>query len=221
MSFFDDLFGGGAEKRAADANRQLYNNYQQQGSQSLQQGYDTGVSNLNNALGAYQPLSDLAGKYGSATMLALNALGANGAAGSQAATNAFKNSTGYLSGMDAGLDAINRRRAAAGMLSSGNADQDATTFATNLVNQQYGNWLNGLQSYVNPELSATSGAATGQAGAYTNLANLANTNAQNQVNLLGSTTSGQVGANNLQAQGEASGAKNLLGLGTSLVKAFL
>lgn len=220
-SFFDTLFGGGAEREAADKNRTLYDNYQQQGSQYLKQGYDTGVSNLNQAKDAFTPLSVLGQKYGGATTLALNALGANGAEGSQAATRAFQNSTGYLSGLDAGLDAINRRRAAAGMLSSGNADQDATNYATNLVNQQYGTWLGNLNSYVNPELSATSGAASGQAGTYGSLASLANNYATNRTGLLGQATTGQVGANNLQAQGEAAGAKNLLGLGTSLVKAFL
>jgi hypothetical protein len=217
MSFLGNLFGGDAEKEAADKNRAQYSNLQTQGSNLLTQGYNTGVGNLNNALGAYQPLNDLASKYGAGSTMLLNALGANGTAGSQAATNAFQNSTGYLSGLDAGLDAINRRRAAAGMLASGNADQDATNYATNLVNQQYGTWLNGLGSFTNPELSATSGAATGTANTYGDLASLANNNATNQVNLLGQTTAGQVGANNLQAQGEAAGAKNLLGLGTSLL----
>lgn len=220
MGFFDDLFGGGAEKRAAEKNRGLYTDYLNKGNDYLKTGYDTGVTNLNNALGAYTPLSDLASKYGGATTLALNALGANGTAGSQAATDAFKNSTGYMTGLDAGLDAINRRRAAAGMLSSGNADQDATKFATNLVGQQYGTWLGNLNSYVNPELSATSGAASGQANTFGDLASLAGNYATNRTGLLGQSTTGQVGANNLQAQGEASGAKNLLGLGTSLVKAF-
>lgn len=218
--FFDTLFGGGAEKEAAEKNRALYTDYLNKGNDYLKTGYDTGVTNLNNALDAYTPLSDLASKYGGATTLALNALGANGTAGSQAATDAFKNSTGYMTGLDAGLDAINRRRAAAGMLSSGNADQDATKFATNLVGQQYGTWLGNLNSFVNPELAATSAAATGTASGYNDLASLAGNYATNRTGLLGQATTGQVGANNLQAQGEASGAKNLLGLGTSLVKAF-
>lgn len=212
MGIFDTLFGGGAEKEAAEKNRALYNQYQSQGSANLQQGYDAGVSNLNKALGSYSTLTDLAKKYGTGTDLFLNALGANGAAGAQSATDAFKSSTGYMTGLDAGLDAINRRRAAAGMLSSGNADQDATSFATNLANQQYGTWLGNLSGLVSPELAATSGAATGTAGTYGDLASLAQNNALNKTGLLGQTTTGQVSANNLQAQGEAAGAKNLLGL---------
>jgi hypothetical protein len=217
MSFLGNLFGGDAEKEAAEKNRAQYDNLQTQGSNLLTQGYNTGVGNLNSALGAYQPLNDLASKYGGASTMLLNALGVNGATGSQAAQSAFTNNPGYTSGLDAGLDAINRRRAASGMLASGNADQDAQTFGQNLQNQQYNSWLTNLAGFTNPELAATSGAATGTAGVYGDLASLANNNATNQVNLLGQTTAGQVGANNLQAQGEAAGAKNLLGLGTSLL----
>jgi len=217
MGFFDDLFGGGAEKAAADKNRQQYDNLQSQGSGLLTQGYNTGVTNLNSALGAYTPLSNLAQQYGKGTTMELNALGLNGASGNAAATAAFQNNPGYTGAINAGLDVINRRRAAGGMLNSGNADQDAQTFGQNLQNQQYNNWLSNLSGLNNNALSATAGTAQGQAGVYGDLAGLANNNATNQVNLLGQTTAGQVGANNLQAQGESAGAKNLLGLGTSLL----
>ena len=216
MSFFDDLFGGGAEKRAAEKNRGLYTNLQNLGSGYLQQGYDTGVSNLNQAKDAFTPLSALGEKYGGASTMLLNALGVNGAAGSQAATNAFQQAPGYQFTLDQGLESINRRRAAAGMLNSGNADVDAIKYATGLADQTYGNWLSNLGQFVSPELSATSGAASGKAGAFGDLASLAQNNSMNQLGLLNQTTAGQVGANNLQAEGEAAGAKNLLGLGTSL-----
>lgn len=217
MGFFDTLFGGGAEKEAAEKNRQQYDTLQSQGSGLLTQGYNTGVTNLNNALGAYSPLANLATQYGKGTGMYLNALGLNGASGSQAAQAAFTNNPGYDSAINAGLDVINRRRAAGGMLASGNADQDAQTFGQNLQNQQYNNWLTNLSGLNNNALTATAGTAQGQAGVYGDLASLANNNSTNQVNLLGQTTAGQVGANNLQAQGEAAGAKNLLGLGTSIM----
>lgn len=215
--FFDTLFGGGAEKEAAEKNRQQYNDLQTQGSNLLTTGYNTGVTNLNNALGAYTPLSNLATQYGKGSTMLLNALGLNGAAGNAAASAAFTNNPGYSGAINAGLDVINRRRAAGGMLNSGNADQDAQTFGQNLQNQQYNNWLTNLSGVNNNALTATAGTAQGQAGVYGDLASLANNNATNQTNLLGQTTAGQVGANNLQAQGEAAGAKNLLGLGTSIL----
>lgn len=214
--FFDTLFGGGAEKEAADKNRALYGQYQTQGQGALQTGYDTGTANLNKAVGAYQPLSDLATKYSGGTDMYLNALGLNGAQGSAAAGAAFQNNPGYTGAVDAGLDVINRRRGATGMSNSGNADIDAQTFGQNLQNQQYNSWLTNLSGINQNALTATGQAATGQAAGYGSLANLATQFGQDQVGLLGNSTSGQVSANNLQAQGEASGAKNLLGAGLSL-----
>jgi hypothetical protein len=215
--FFDTLFGGGAEKEAAEKNRALFNDYRTTGTQYVNEGYNTARGDLGNALGAYAPLSALGGKYGGASTMLLNALGVNGASGNAAANAAFTNNPGYQSGLTAGLDAINRRRAAGGMLASGNADQDAQTFGQNLQNQQYNNWLSSLGQFISPELAATSGAATGQAGVYGGLGALATQNASDKTNILGSTTTGLASANNLQAQGESAGAKNLLGLGTSLL----
>lgn len=214
--FFDTLFGGGAEREAADKNRALYNQYQGQGTGYLNTGYDTGVTNLNKALDAYTPLSDLAGKYRTGSDLYLDALGVNGAAGNSRATGAFQAGPGYQFTLDQGLDALNRRRAAAGMVNSGNADIDALKFGTGLANQEFGSWLDRLNGVNSNALTATSGAASGQAGAYGGLADLARSNATDQIGLLGNTTSGLASANNTQAAGEAAGAKNLLGAGLSL-----
>lgn len=218
MGLFDTLFGGGAEKEAADKNRAQLNNYQTQGQNFLNTGYATSTDALNNALGAYAPLSSLASQQGQGTSMLLNSLGLNGAAGGQTAWDAFQNANPQTQGaIDTGLEAINRRRAAAGMLNSGNADADALKFAQNLQNQQYGNWQSSLAGLNNNALSATGAAAAGQAGIYGGLANLGQQNASNNVNLLGNVTSGMMSANNQQAAGESAGAKNLLGLGTSLL----
>lgn len=207
--FFDTLFGGGAEKEAADKNRALYQQYQTQGTGYLNQGYQTGQTNLNNAVDLYK---DLADQYGKGTSLYLDALGINGADAAKNAQSAFTTSPGYQQGIDAGLDAINRRRAAAGMANSGNADLDALNFAQNNQNQQWNNWLSNLSGINQNNITATGGEAAG----YGSLADLANQYATNQVGLLGNTTSGMASANNLQAAGEAAGAKNLLGAGLSL-----
>lgn len=208
-SFLSNLFGGGAEADAADKNRALYQQYQNQGVGYLQQGYDTGVTNLNKATDLY---GNLAGQYGRGTSLYLDALGINGADAARNAQSSFTTSPGYQQGISAGLDAINRRRAAGGMLNSGNADLDALNFAQNNQNQQYNNWLSGLSGINQNNLTATQGQAAG----YGSLADLANQYGTNQVGLLGNTTSGLASANNLQAAGEAAGAKNLLGAGLSL-----
>lgn len=214
---FLDLFTGGAEKRAAEANRGLFNTFKDQGTANINAGYDTARSDLEGARSAFTPLSSLAQKYGAGTDLYLDALGANGAGGNARATGAFQAGPGYQFALDQGLQALNRRRAAGGMLDSGNADLDAIKFGTGLADQTYGDWLTRLGGLVNPELSATSGAASGQAGIQGGLASLATGRASDLTNILGTTTSGLAGANNLQAQGEAAGARNLLGLGTSLL----
>ena len=124
-SFFDTLFGGGAERDAAEKNRALYADYLSKGNTAL----DSGLTNSLGALGkAGDIYGNLQGKYGAGTSLYLDALGVNGADKAQAAQSSFTNNPGNDAAIKAGLDTLNRRRAAAGMLDSGNADLDALTF---------------------------------------------------------------------------------------------
>jgi hypothetical protein len=215
--FFDTLFGGGAEREAADKNRALTSQYGTQAQDFLKTGYDTGTADLNQAIGAYQPLSDLASKYGRGTDLYLGALGVNGPDAARAAQSQFVTTPGYDLSERAGEEAVNRARANMGMSLSGNTLQDLQTFGqNNLYQTQYAPWMAGLSGINQNALTATTGAAAGQAGGYTNLANLAKGYASDQTGVAGNVLSGNVNANNLQAAGEASGAKNLLGAGLSL-----
>lgn len=208
-SFLSTLFGGGAEKEAADKNRALLSDYLGKGTAAL----DTGMAGSTGALGsARDTLAGLQAKYGAGTDLYMNALGVNGADAAKAAQSAFTTGPGYQMGVDAGLDAINRRRAAGGMLDSGNADLDALTFAQNGQNQQWNGWLQNLGGLVAPETNA----ATGVANTDMNLSNLYQNDATNRIGLYGNYTSGNASANNMQAAGEAAGAKNLLSGGLSL-----
>jgi len=216
MGFLDDLFGGGAEKRAAEQNRALYGDYLNKGLGYLDTAYGASKDNLNSALGSWAPLSELGSKYGAATSLGLDALGVNGADAAKTAWSSFTNNPGTQGAIDAGLDVLNRRRATGGMLNSGNADIDALTFGQNLQNQQQNAWLSNLLGFTNPELSATSGAAAGQAAGYGALSDLAQLDATNRIGLQGNFVSGNASANNMEAAGRAAGAKNLLGGALSL-----
>lgn len=224
MGWFEDTFGGGAEKRAAEQNRGLLNTYQNQGYGFLDKGLASATGALNTgydqATAAYQPLAQLGQKYGAGSQLALDAYGAGGAAGNQRALDAFQAGPGYQFAMDQGNQAVERRRAVAGGWNSGNTDIDLMKFGQGLANQEYGNWRTGLQGFINPELQATSGAAGGIANAAvgrgTGLAGLYSTDADNRTNILGSVTSGGMQANNAEAAGKSAGAKNLLGAGLSL-----
>jgi hypothetical protein len=220
--FFDTLFGGGAEKEAADKDRALYGDFQTKGADFLKTGYDTSTGYLNQAVGAYDPLKALAGKYGQGTDTYLNALGVNGPAGSTAAQSAFQTTPGYALSNAAGLDALNQRRALSGGFNAGQTDMDAIKFGqNNLYQTQYAPWMAGLQGVNANNLAATTGAAAGTAGAYGSLSDLSKAYAGDQTSLLSNYTSGMTNANNLQAAGEAAGAKNLMsgvmGLGSALL----
>jgi hypothetical protein len=251
-SFFDTLFGGGAEQEAADANKALAAQYGTTGTNLLNTGLaqstgavntganaaagylgqntgiygnlgttgantlNTGLSNqlgaLNNAAGAYAPLSALAGQLGGGTNMYLNSLGLNGAAGNQAAVDAFQTGPGYQFQLNQGLNAIDRARANAGMLNSGNTSIDALTYGQGLANQAYGGWQSQLQGLINPQLSALGTAAAGTSAADTNMANAYGNNAAANTALQGTVAAGQAGANTALAQNQANLGNALAGL---------
>lgn len=167
MGLFDLFSNDSAEQAAKDRNAGL-----QQGYNALSDLYGQGrnaiSSSYDKASGYYAPLvaSTTAGAnaYGDAS-------GANGTAGLQRAMDTFKNSGQYGTygfSLDQGLQALNRTHAAAGNLSSGNADTDTLKFATGLASNTYGSYLSGLQPYLGAHNSAVSGAAgvaTGQGNA--------------------------------------------------------
>lgn len=136
-------------------------------------GYTDASNFLTQAGGAFTPLADLGKKYGGATSLALGALGAGTPDQQAAARSAFTAGPGYQFNLDQGLEAINRRRNAAGMLASGNADRDAQEYGAGLASQEYNKWLDNLLGFTSPELTATGGAASGVSGVYGQQANLA------------------------------------------------
>jgi hypothetical protein len=216
-NFFSTLFGGGAEAEAADKNRMLAQQYGKESQGYLTSGYDTGVTNLNKGVAAYDPLVNLATNYNKAGALNLDALGVNGPEGTTRATGAFQTTPGYDLTQKAALEALDRKHAISGNYASGNADIDTTNWITkNLYETQYAPWMAGLERAGAQGGQYTATAAGGQAGGYGALSNLAQNYAQSQTGVAGNVTSGLADANKLQAAGEASGAKNLLGAGLSL-----
>lgn len=223
MGIFD-IFSGGPAKDAAAQNAALYAQYGQQAKGAIDTGEAKATGQYGKAVSAYAPLSDLASKYGNLTNLYSNALGANGPGGNAAATSAFQASPGYQWNVDQALEQIMRKQGSLGGLQGGNTLAALTDRATNLANQEYGDWLDRLAGFVSPELSATGGAASGTSGAYQNLGNLYGTNALNQANILGNVASGTAQSNtaaaNAQQQGNAAFWNALASLGGSAAKAF-
>lgn len=253
-SFFSNLFGGGAEREAADRNRNeavthylrgsdalnrglrrsedtlrggvnsantwqaqnygLYGDLHNAGNSILDRGRAGGLAALERADAAWDPLAALGAKYGASTDLYLDSLGVRGAEGNQRAVDAFQSAPGYNFTLDQGLQALNRRRAAAGMLNSGNADIDALTYGTGLANQTYGAWQDRLAGFVNPELSATSGAATGQAGVARDAANVHQQDTLSRLALAQGVTAGQAGANTARGASDVALGNSLANLYT-------
>jgi hypothetical protein len=134
-------------------------------------------SDLTANGGAFRPLADLGARFGQGSQLYGDALGLNGAEGNARATSAFQAGPGYQFALSQGLDAVNRGRNARGGLNSGNTDVDLLKYGTGFADQTYQQWMGNLSPYNQLELSATSGAATGNAGINQNVANLGVTGA--------------------------------------------
>jgi hypothetical protein len=214
--FFDTLFGGGAEREAADKNKILAGQYGTDANAFLKTGYDTGVDATGKAIGAFSPLADLGKMYSGAGATLTGALGVGTPEEVAKARGQFQTSPGYGFQQDQMAQALARQRASGGMGASGNADVDAMNYAHGLSDMDFQKWLTNLSGVAGMGMNATSGAAAGQAGGYNNLASLAGKYAGDQTGVSGNVLGANTSANTLQAQGEASGAKNLLGAGLSL-----
>jgi hypothetical protein len=124
-------------------------------------GRDALTSNFGAAGDLYK---NLLTSYAPGAQAYGDAAGANGAEGYARAKTNFQTDPGYGFQMDQGLQALQRTHAAAGNLSSGNADTDAMKFATGLADQSYGNYVQRLAPYLTGQGTATAGAAGVQTG---------------------------------------------------------
>jgi hypothetical protein len=218
MGLFD-AFTGDAAKDAAEKNRALLLANQTSGTNTLQNGQTSALGALDSAAGAYAPLSALGTKYGTATSLGLDALGVNGADGNARAVAAFHAGPGYQYSVDQSLDGINRKAAATGVLAGGNTLAALGDRAGSMADQEYQNWVTSLNGYVNPELSATSGAANGVAAADTNKAGVYSNTANQIANLGTTTTNGVAGQNTQEANAVTAASGNLWNFGLNAAKA--
>jgi len=216
VDFLSGLFGGGYEKQAAGQDIAAAQAYQGQAMPALQQAYQTGQTNLGQAVGAYNPLVNLGAQYSQVAPTLTGALGIGTPQQVSAAGSAFSNDPGYQFALQQAQQAAERAAGAGGMTASGNLIDAEQRNAINLQNQQYQNWINNLKGVGQMGLGATQAGAAGQATGYTNLANLAQQYGENQANVYGNVEGATIGANNLAAQGQAAGAKNLLGAGLQL-----
>lgn len=146
----------------------------------LDQGAQGAVGALQAGGGAYQPLSDLAARAGRGAEQYANSLGLNGAAGNQAAVDAFQAGPGYEWRVDQGVNSLARLANAGGMLNSGNTLRDTLKFGQGLADQEYSAWQDRLRGLGDQELSATAAAAAGNQGNNQAVAGILNSAGQNK-----------------------------------------
>jgi hypothetical protein len=215
-SFLSDLFGGGAEKEAAQKDIAAANQYQGQANTALTSAYGTGTTAINQGVSAYAPLAQLGQTLTAGAPNYMAGLGIGTPAQVAQAQQNFTQTPGYKAQLDSALQAVQRQEAAGGMGASGNADIAALMASTGVTGNAYQQYMSNLLAGTNLGAGVTGAAATGQAGQYDALANLAQNYGTNQAGVYGNVMGTTVGANNLAAAGEAAGAKNLLGAGLSL-----
>lgn len=109
----------------------------------LGRGYRAAAGNYKNAIGQYKPYANT-GK--SAFNLMADAYGVNGQEKADAARGAFKESPGYQYQVDQATDAVARKASALGALGSGNTMQAVSDRAQNMADQEWGDWISGLNN---------------------------------------------------------------------------
>lgn len=156
----------------------------------LGQGYDAAQGYLGQAGDLYQGMT-AAGQPG---LDKYNALTLGSGADIQ---KALEGNAGYQFNMDQGLQALQRSRAAGGMLNSGNTDTDTLAFSQGLAGQQLG----AERAALSPYLSMFQQGTAGQAGVLGTQAGAATDYFGNRASVLDNTT------------------KSIVGLGTEALKA--
>lgn len=212
MGLFD-IFTGAPAKEAAEKNTAALSANKVEGTGILNNAQTYSLGALSNAGGMYAPLSQ---KYGQGTNLYLDSLGVNGAGGNDRATQAFQAGPGYQYQVDQALDQTRRAAARDGSLAGGNTLAALSDRAGNMANQEYGNWQTKLGGLINPELAATTGQASAEAGKVPVYQGTANS----LVNLGTNTTNGINNQTTQAANAEMAGSGNLWNLGLQGLQAL-
>lgn len=180
----------------------------------LGQGYDAAQGYLGQAGDLYKGLTATAqsgvDKYGALTL------------GSGAdIQKALEGNAGYQFNLDQGLQALQRSRAAQGMLGSGNTDTDTLSFAQGLAGQQ----LAAERAALNPYLSMYQQGIGGQAGVLGTQAGTASDYYTSRANTLDDTTKNIVGLGSQALlagdQAKSQNQANMLNIGTGILKGGL
>lgn len=201
MGFLSDLFGG-ATKDAAKKNMAAIGNFDKQGQGWIDAGSAEAKGYLEDAGDIYSGLAD---RSLANLDFYKDALGLNGADGSAAALDRFQTGPGYEFQMNQGLDALDRRAAARGMLNSGNTNIDTLNYSQGLANQEWGGYLDRLQGFDSQQNANYLAGLGGEAGSLGSLADLAGQTTDRRLGLGSAVLGARMGANNQLAEGRNQG----------------
>lgn len=163
-NFLTDLFSTKPAQDAANAKIAGYTSANTNANAAIDQGVSQATPLYGQALGGYQPLDTLAGKFGAGQDAYNDATGVNGAAGIDRATTNFKSLPGYQGGLDTGINQVERTAAQRGDVGGGNTSADMIKFASDYDANKYGNYVSSLAPNLTGALSATTSSASGKAG---------------------------------------------------------
>lgn len=138
------------------------------GESALNQGQTGGLaalsSGVNQAVGAFNPLSGAANQYGMAGNQAMqasaDALGLNGPEGVARAQASFQAGPGYQFGLNQGLESLVRNANVGGMAAGGNALVEAQKWGQGYADQEFDKYrqaLAGREQLYNPLQAGTLG----------------------------------------------------------------
>lgn len=180
----------------------------------LGQGYDAAQGFLGQAGDLYKGMT-AAGQPG------LDKYGALTLGSGADIQRALEGTGGYQFNMDQGLQALQRSRAAQGMLGSGNTDTDTLAFAQGLAGQQ----LAAERAALNPYLSMYQQGIGGQAGVLGTQAGTASDYYTSRANTLDDTTKNIVGLGSQALlagdQAKSQNQANAINIGTGVAKMAL
>lgn len=174
---------------------------------TLNQGLTGSLAAGNAGVAAYAPLSKLGEDYGNVVNQYYNALGVNGPEWAKYAQTQYVANPGQQYQIDLAKKTALNAASATGSVSGGSTAQAIADRTLGIVNTNYNQYLDRLASFVNPQLQATAGAASGIAGANKTLADIYNQGYGAQAGAYGATSGAQAG---LQYQG-AGDTANILG----------
>jgi hypothetical protein len=158
-----DAFSTRPAEDAAEARKRGFNAAYDQASREIIAGRNTANDYYGRALAPYQQLYD-SGKAGVDAYS--DALGLNGPEGNARAASRFQAGPGYQFMVDQAIANADRGAAARGTLSSGGTRAAEIGLASNLANQEWGNYLNRFS----PLTSLAGSSASGIANVNTNAA---------------------------------------------------